>query len=99
MTSIPGDESAATGWWIVASVISCSSVGSISSYQHRPRRAVFRPGTRPHRVCEPDRQCRVIHTLDRVAPLRVVVAEDQLLLREGLSRLLTDAGFDVVAQA
>ena len=32
-------------------------------------------------------------------PVRVVVAEDQLLLREGLSRLLTDAGFDVVAQA
>ena len=35
----------------------------------------------------------------RVTPLRVVVAEDQLLLREGLSPLLTDAGFDVVAQA
>jgi DNA-binding NarL/FixJ family response regulator len=34
-----------------------------------------------------------------VTPLRVVVAEDQLLLREGLSRLLTDAGFDVVAQS
>jgi DNA-binding NarL/FixJ family response regulator len=34
-----------------------------------------------------------------MTPLRVVVAEDQLLLREGLSRLLTDAGFDVVAQA
>jgi DNA-binding NarL/FixJ family response regulator len=34
-----------------------------------------------------------------MTPLRVVVAEDQLLLREGLSRLLTDMGFDVVAQA
>ena len=34
-----------------------------------------------------------------MTPLRVVVAEDQLLLREGLSRLLNDAGFDVVAQA
>src|ERR1700757_2532969 len=32
-------------------------------------------------------------------PLRVLVAEDQLLLREGLSRLLTDSGFEVVAQA
>jgi DNA-binding NarL/FixJ family response regulator len=31
--------------------------------------------------------------------MRVVVAEDQVLLREGLSRLLADAGFDVVAQA
>ena len=35
----------------------------------------------------------------RVTPVRVVVAEDQVLLREGLSRLLTDAGFEVVAQA
>jgi DNA-binding NarL/FixJ family response regulator len=34
-----------------------------------------------------------------VAPLRVVIAEDELLLREGMSRLLTDAGFDVVGVA
>ncbi|MCW2998930.1 MAG: two component transcriptional regulator, LuxR family [Solirubrobacterales bacterium] len=31
--------------------------------------------------------------------LRVLVAEDQALLREGLVRLLADLGFDVVAQA
>lgn len=31
--------------------------------------------------------------------LRIVVGEDQVLLREGLVRLLIDAGFDVVAQA
>jgi DNA-binding NarL/FixJ family response regulator len=31
--------------------------------------------------------------------LRLVVADDSLLLREGLVRLLGDAGFDVVAQA
>jgi DNA-binding NarL/FixJ family response regulator len=31
--------------------------------------------------------------------MRVVVGEDQLLFREGLVRLLTEAGFDVVAQA
>ena len=31
--------------------------------------------------------------------LRVVVADDSVLLREGLSRLLADAGFDVVATA
>jgi DNA-binding NarL/FixJ family response regulator len=37
--------------------------------------------------------------LGAVTPLRIVIAEDQLLLREGLSRLLTDSGFDVVAQA
>jgi DNA-binding NarL/FixJ family response regulator len=31
-------------------------------------------------------------------PLRVVIAEDSSLLREGLARLLGDAGFDVVAK-
>jgi DNA-binding NarL/FixJ family response regulator len=31
--------------------------------------------------------------------LRLVLADDSLLLREGLVRLLADAGFDVVAQA
>ncbi len=32
-------------------------------------------------------------------PVRVVVAEDQVLLREGLVRLLEERGFNVVAQA
>jgi DNA-binding NarL/FixJ family response regulator len=32
-------------------------------------------------------------------PLRVVIGEDDVLLREGIARLLDDAGFDVVAQA
>ena len=32
-------------------------------------------------------------------PLRVVIAEDQVLLREGIVRLLDEAGFDVVGQA
>jgi len=31
--------------------------------------------------------------------MRVVIAEDSLLLREGLARLLVDSGFDVVGQA
>jgi DNA-binding NarL/FixJ family response regulator len=31
--------------------------------------------------------------------LRVVIGEDDVLLREGVARLLTDAGFEVVAQA
>ena len=31
--------------------------------------------------------------------LRVVIAEDSVLLREGVARLLEDAGFDVVARA
>jgi DNA-binding NarL/FixJ family response regulator len=32
-------------------------------------------------------------------PLRVVLGEDDVLLREGIARLLGEAGFDVVAQA
>jgi DNA-binding NarL/FixJ family response regulator len=31
--------------------------------------------------------------------LRIVLADDQVLLRQGIARLLDDAGFDVVAQA
>jgi DNA-binding NarL/FixJ family response regulator len=31
-------------------------------------------------------------------PLRVVIGEDDVLLREGIARLLVEAGFDVVAQ-
>jgi len=31
--------------------------------------------------------------------VRVIVADDSLLLREGLSRLLAEAGFDVIGQA
>jgi DNA-binding NarL/FixJ family response regulator len=31
--------------------------------------------------------------------MRVVIADDSVLLREGVARLLTEAGFDVVAQA
>jgi DNA-binding NarL/FixJ family response regulator len=34
-----------------------------------------------------------------VPPLRVVIAEDQVLLRAGLARLLTDAGMEVAGQA
>src|SRR5829696_10529979 len=34
-----------------------------------------------------------------MSELRVVVADDSVLLREGLVRLLEESGFDVVAQA
>jgi DNA-binding NarL/FixJ family response regulator len=34
-----------------------------------------------------------------VAPLRVVIAEDQVLLRAGVARLLGDAGIEVVGEA
>jgi DNA-binding NarL/FixJ family response regulator len=36
---------------------------------------------------------------DSERPLRVVVGEDDVLMREGIVRLLTEAGLDVVAQA
>jgi DNA-binding NarL/FixJ family response regulator len=39
---------------------------------------------------------------DRVAkpePVRVIIGEDDVLLREGIARILVDAGFDVVSQA
>jgi DNA-binding NarL/FixJ family response regulator len=32
-------------------------------------------------------------------PVRVVLGEDDLLMREGIARILTEAGFEVVAQA
>jgi DNA-binding NarL/FixJ family response regulator len=32
-------------------------------------------------------------------PLRLILADDSILLREGMARLLVEAGFDVVAQA
>jgi DNA-binding NarL/FixJ family response regulator len=34
-----------------------------------------------------------------VAPVRVVVAEDDVLMREGIVRLLSEAGFEVLGQA
>ena len=33
------------------------------------------------------------------APLKVVIADDAVLLREGIARILEESGFDVVAQA
>jgi DNA-binding NarL/FixJ family response regulator len=40
-----------------------------------------------------------VATATAVAPLRVALGEDDVLLREGIARILTDAGLDVVAQA
>jgi hypothetical protein len=31
--------------------------------------------------------------------VRIVIGEDDVLMREGIARLLTEAGFEVVAQA
>jgi serine/threonine-protein kinase len=40
-----------------------------------------------------------VHVTQPLAPLRVVIAEDTVLLREGMSRLLTEAGLDVAGTA
>ncbi|HEV8193377.1 MAG TPA: response regulator transcription factor, partial [Ktedonobacterales bacterium] len=36
--------------------------------------------------------------MDTMNPIRVVIAEDSVLLREGIARLLVDAGLDVVGR-
>src|SRR5918998_3051920 len=36
---------------------------------------------------------------DGARPLRVAIGEDDVLLREGIARILTDAGLEVVAQS
>src|SRR6516162_4106973 len=36
---------------------------------------------------------------DRGAPTRVVLADDSVLLREGIARLLEDSGFEIVGQS
>jgi DNA-binding NarL/FixJ family response regulator len=38
-------------------------------------------------------------TADTMQPLRVVLADDSVLLREGMARLLTAAGLDVIGQS
>jgi DNA-binding NarL/FixJ family response regulator len=41
----------------------------------------------------------VVEGIEEPRPLRVLIAEDHVLLREGLARLLTEAGFEVIGQA
>src|SRR5829696_8387590 len=43
--------------------------------------------------------CPALRARPGATPVRVVLAEDSVLLREGVARLLNDAGFDVVAQS
>ncbi len=57
----------------------------------RPRRGARRPSRGTQR---PPRG----HHRARRGPVRLVIAEDSLLLREGLVRLVREAGFDVVAE-
>ena len=60
----------------------------------RPRR----PGRRGRRHARPSTaRPAADDVLQRGAAMRVVIAEDSVLLREGLARLLADAGIEVVA--
>src|SRR5581483_771861 len=64
----------------------------------RPRRPRRRPRRPPGRR-EPARRRDARRRGDPALVTRVVIAEDSVLLREGIARLLADAGFEVVGQA
>ena len=77
--------------------------------RRRPRRRRRREGLRPRRARGP-RGGRRRHLLgglaarrwndrDRGAAVRIVIAEDSVLLRDGLTRLLAERGHEVVATA
>src|SRR6266516_7023557 len=61
----------------------------------RPRR----PGRGTRRTADDVQPARSRHGVTRGDPMRVVVADDAVILREGLARLLEEAGFDVVGLA
>src|SRR6185437_5266710 len=63
-------------------------LGALRAGRPRRRRRRLDPDRQPARRPDPD-HCGVA--------MRVVIAEDSVLLREGLSRLLAESGFDVVA--
>src|SRR5690348_3341276 len=48
--------------------------------------------------CHGSHGTQEVYEMEHMGPMRVVIAEDAVLLREGLARLLTDAGFEVVAR-
>ena len=54
---------------------------------------------RAARASSPRSRCPPAREGSSVAAMRVVLADDSVLLREGIARLLEEAGFDVVGQA
>ncbi len=64
--------------------------------RHRPARPA-RPGHRPGRQDARHQPARWADHPLRGAAVRIVIAEDSVLLRAGLTRLLADAGEEVVA--
>src|SRR5205085_416469 len=89
--------------------LACERLGGRRSRGRRRRRRRSGPRLRPARPRRPGRGARG-PARDRQPPgrrdddprrdpVRVVLAEDSVLLREGVARLLREAGFDVVGQA
>ena len=57
------------------------------------------PGRRRGRQPQRHQSRRARHDGEGGHPVRIVIADDAVLLREGAARLLEDAGFEVVGQA
>ena len=66
--------------------------------RHRPARA-GRPGRGARRAPARREPARRRHAHRGGDPVRIVIAEDSVLLREGLAKLLEDEGFEVVGRA
>ena len=62
-------------------------------------RGPARPGARARRALSVESEAGRGHDRRAQHPVRVVVADDSVLLREGVVRLLEEAGFEVVGQA
>ena len=75
--------------------------GIRTARSRRPRRVRWRrtADRQPARLRDPPGGGHPVHVTQPLAPLRVVIAEDTVLLREGMSRLLTEAGLDVAGTA
>src|SRR4029077_5894450 len=58
-----------------------------------------RPRCRRRRTATGDERARGGNHGPRGDSMRAVIAEDSVLMREGLSRVLRDAGFEIVGQA
>ena len=65
----------------------------------KPSTGVSKSRALPVAAPESGRRCRCATDVGRLPAMRVVLADDSVLLREGIARLLADAGFDVVGQA
>ena len=70
--------------------------GADARKRHRPAGSA-RPGRRPRRLDVRDQPARRADDDLGGAAVRVVIAEDSVLLRAGLTRILADAGEEVVA--